>query len=268
MANAFSFSGDDSQNYDQWLGPLLFEPASMEVIRLAGQFSASSILEIASGTGRLTRHLRSRFPPETKIIASDFSADMLDLAKQKLNDPSIEYQIADAQDLPFGDESFDLVICQFGLMFLPDKMKGFLEARRVLKPGGHFVFSTWDSAENIPLVDMIINQTIIPFFNGENKERFRTPFSLHDPEQLSSFLTEARFKNNKISQIAFKAGRSTPEQVVNGFLLKHPLGRTVMEKDPDALQPMAIELKQRISEKFGIRQIDAELKAFIGVGEK
>ena len=266
--DAFSFSGGDALNYDKYLGPLLFEPAALEVLQFLGDPATPSVLEISSGTGRLTRLLKSYFSPETKLIASDISIDMLDLARQKLNNDSIEYVVADAQQLPFEDNAFDLVICQFGLMFLPDKLKGFQEALRVLKPGGRYIFSTWDRLENIPLNNLIINETIVSFFNGTDKDRFHIPFSMHDRENLLSYLKRAGFKKQQLFHLTFKAGQSSPEDVVNGFLLKHPLGRVVLEKDPAALEPMAAMLTEKISRNFGSPHVLADLQAYVGVGEK
>jgi ubiquinone/menaquinone biosynthesis C-methylase UbiE len=265
---AFSFSGDDALNYDQYLGPLLFEPASLELLAFAGDKDVREVLEISSGTGRLTRHLRTYFSARTRLVASDISRDMLDLARQNLNDNSIEYIVADAQQLPFTNNQFDTVIWQFGLMFLPDKLKGVQEAFRVLKPGGRFVFSTWDSVENMPLVDLIINKTIVSFFGGVEKAKFQVPFSLRDRETLLNFMNDAGFKKKEINHVVFKAGKSTPEDAVNGFLLKHPLGRTVAEKDPAALEPMSAALLTNIAEEFGRPFITADLREFICVGEK
>ena len=141
------FSGDTAAHYDRFFGPLFFEPYAIEVVKRIEPASLSVVLEIAAGTGRVTRHIRECIPASAKLIASDISEDMLGEAKKKLNHLHIEWKKIDAQQLPFSDNSIDLVVCCFGYMFVPDKPKAFAEAYRVLRPGGMFLFTTWDKLE-------------------------------------------------------------------------------------------------------------------------
>jgi SAM-dependent methyltransferase len=262
------FLGEDANNYEVYLGPLLFEPSALEFISYLGTKDIQSVLEVSCGTGRLTSHLRNYFPANTKIIASDVSPDMLDYAKEKMKDSDVEFQIADAQQLPFSDGSFDLVLNQYGLMFLPDKQKGFSEAFRVLKPGGRFIFATWDKSTNIPLFNLIFNEMVIPQFMEEDTSRFQTPFILHDTTILINYLQKAGFINSSVLPIKFKSGFSTPENVVNGYFLKHALGRELANKNPEAVVPLGKEIKKRIVEQFGESNIVCDLKAFIGIAQK
>src|SRR6187455_286277 len=142
--------GETATHYDQFFGPLYFEPYAIEVAKRIDPAGVAVVLEIAAGTGRVTRHIRERIFPSAKLIASDISEEMLAVAKKKLSHLDIDWQHIDAQQLPFSDNNFDLVICCFGYMFVPDKSKAFAEAYRVLKPGGHFLFTTWDKLENNP----------------------------------------------------------------------------------------------------------------------
>src|SRR6188472_4451082 len=131
-------SGDTAAHYDQFFGPLYFEPYAIEVVKRIDPSSVSIALEIAAGTGRVTRHIRERIPTGAKLIASDISEDMLAEAKKKLGRLNIDWQNLDAQQLPFSENSIDLVVCCFGYMFVPNKQKAFAEAYRVLRPGGMF----------------------------------------------------------------------------------------------------------------------------------
>lgn len=282
---AYRFSGNDAANYDRYLGPLLFEPSAKELVsRLnagtgAGALQPRAILEVSCGTGRLTKHLRENFPAATSLTATDISTDMLDLAQRQFGHLPIHFQTADAQHLPFGDESFDLVVNQYGLMFLPDIQSGFNEAYRVLQPGGHFVFATWDSTKNMSLFRLIIDDTVIPFFVGDgggsrdggveaDVSRFYTPFSLHNAGRLTGYLERAGFKRCRADLVIFKGQTDDVKNIVNGLFLKHPLGREVKEKDPAAVGPMADVLEQKIIRQFGTAPFDIELRAYVGVGEK
>jgi SAM-dependent methyltransferase len=227
-----------------------------------------SVLEVTTGTGRLTKHLRKYFPATTKLTASDLSPDMLEVAKARLNDSTIEYQVADVQQLPFADNSFDLVVCHYGLMFLPDKQKGFDEIIRVLKSGGRFVFATWDKTRNIPVMSIILEDLIIPFFKDEDTSRFRIPFSMYEPAKMIEFFEAAGFVNNGVFPIEFSGICPSPMHMVNGMLLKHPLGREITSKDPNALMPIAEELERRIANELGKKNFPIELHAWIGMGQK
>ena len=264
----FKFSGENAINYDTYLGPLLFEPSALQFISYLGSSDVQSVLETSCGTGRLTGHLRNYFPEGTRLVATDISSDMLQVAKEKTNDSSVEFQVADAQQLPFPDNSFDLVINQYGLMFLPDKQKGFSESFRVLKPGGRFMFATWEKSANVPLLNLIFNEMIIPQFKEEETSRFQTPFSLYEPSELTSYLVKAGFINNKVFPITFNSGRSSLENVVNAFLLKHSLGRELANKFPEVIDPLAKQMQIRLVEQFGEHNDIFELKAFIGMGQK
>ena len=139
-----AFSGSIPDIYDRLMVPLIFEPYARELADRIAAANPGRVLETAAGTGVLTRALASRLSANVSISATDLNEPMLARAKSGLSDPRIEWQQADALALPFGDNSFDVVACQFGAMFFPDRVKGYAEARRVLKPGGRFFFNVWD----------------------------------------------------------------------------------------------------------------------------
>lgn len=264
----YKISGSDAANYEEYLGPLVFEPAAKALLQHITSLPAHSILEIACGTGRVTKHLRANFPSADRLVATDINPDMLELAQQQLNDPFITFQMADAQQLPFTDQSFDLVVNQFGLMFLPDKQGGVNEAFRLLKPGGHFVFTTWDHAPNMVLFRLIIEETIIPLFKDEDVSRFYTPFALHDPDVLNSYLEQAGFTSHKAMLMKFKGRADSPKHIVSSYFLNHPLGREVKQKLPSHFDQVADELEHRLVQEFGPGSFEFELRALIGIGEK
>ena len=117
--------------------PLLFEDYAADLAQQLAVPSGGAVLELACGTGVVTKHLRSALPASTRLVATDLNPGMLETAQRMLRGVTgIEFQIADGTDLPFDDASFDAVVCQFGVMFFPDKARGFSEAARVLKPSG------------------------------------------------------------------------------------------------------------------------------------
>src|ERR1700682_5314092 len=135
------FSGSIPEIYDQFLVPLIFESYALDLATRLAQTAPRDVLETAAGTGVLTRAIASRLAAHARIVATDLNQPMLNHAAAQSQDGRIEWKQADALALPFQDQSFDVVACQFGVMFFPDKIQGYKEARRVLKPAGHFFFN-------------------------------------------------------------------------------------------------------------------------------
>ena len=179
-------------HYDQFLGPLFFEPYAIEVVKRIDPTSVSNVLEIAAGTGRVTRHIRERIPASAKLIASDISEDMLDEAKKKLSHLNIEWQTIDAQQLPFSDSSFNLVVCCFGYMFVPDKPKAFAEVYRVLKPGGMFIFTTWDKLEQ-NAASYTFRSIAKEYLEQPLSESYNLATSMSDEPVIGQLLQDAGF---------------------------------------------------------------------------
>jgi ubiquinone/menaquinone biosynthesis C-methylase UbiE len=225
-------------------------------------------LEIACGTGRVTRHIRKTIPADVKFTATDISNDMLNVARRELDKENIVFQAEDAQNLSFPDNSFDLVICQFGMMFLPDKKKGFDEIYRVLKPGRKFMFFTWDNTLNMPLFKLLVNDLVVPHFEDEDNTRFFVPFSLYQPKMLTDWMENAGFKNVETNNVILKSGSPTPQNIADALFRKHPLGREVSAKSPAAFEPVAAKFEREIAIKFGAENPAIDLSAFLNSGIK
>ncbi|HWZ15900.1 MAG TPA: methyltransferase domain-containing protein [Mucilaginibacter sp.] len=266
--SAYKFSGEGAINYDRYLGPLLFEPYAIDTAGSIDTANVHAVLELACGTGRVTRHLRRRFKPPVELVATDVSADMLQVAETALNDSSITYRVEDAQNLSFADNTFDVAVCQFGLMFLPDKQQGLREALRVLKPGGRFVFTTWDKTENMPLLKLIFNDIMQPYFKPEDTARLFVPFALHDPHVLEGWMREAGFTNVRSERIVLPSDAPSAEPIVAGLFTKHSLGKEIMDNHPAEFEKVAKRFRDGIGQQFGRADIHFELSAFKVSGRK
>src|SRR5450759_1348840 len=175
------FAGSIPEIYDRFLVPLIFEPYALDLAERLAKTGARDVLETAAGTEVLTLASASRLPAPARIVATDLNQPMVDHAKaRQSHNGRIEWRQADAQALPFQDQSFDAVACQFGVMFFPDKVQGYKEARRVLKPGGHFFFSVWDKISENDFAD-VVTQALAGLF-PQDPPRFmaRTPHGYHD----------------------------------------------------------------------------------------
>ncbi len=265
---AYKFTSQDAENYDYYLGPVFFEPYGEYLTKVIDTENLSTVLELASGTGRVTRHIRQWLPARVELHATDLSADMLGIAKRRLGEEGVNYSEQDIQNLSFADDTFDLVICQFGMMFLPDKQKGFNEIYRVLKPGGKFLCFTWDETLKNPVFGLLINELMLPVFQGEDNSRFLVPFSLYQPQQLTNWMTNAGFKGIRVETIARQSGPASPEHLEAGMFRKHPLGKAVMEKDHAAFEPMARQFRDEIEKRYGSDEISFPMSALLTVGLK
>lgn len=253
MAIITYFKEDVPENYDHYLGPLIFEPYALDLVGRLKKDKLKDILELACGTGRVTRYLVTLLPPEGKFLATDLNADMIALAKTKVQDNRILWETADAQALPYKNESFDHIICQFGVKFFPDKEKTFAEAYRVLQPGGKFLFNTWDHVEYNPNT-AIIHNVMIEIFK-ENAPDFinKGPFSFNDPDEIRRLLGKAGFKHIKIEIVQKTTQYDETDDLIKGFTQGTPLSAYLSDKDDDA----RIELNKRLHEEM-VRQFEPE----------
>jgi len=186
------FAGSIPAIYHDQLGPLLFEPFAWDIAARAGAFAPRHILETAAGTGIVTGAL-IREAPRAEIYATDLNQAMLDVAAARIMSWRVTFRQADAQDLPFPDASFDLVVCQFGIMFFPDRVAACREARRVLKPGGRFLFNAWDSLEHNPLSRAAAEAVAALFPDDPPGFLARVPFGYHDKAAIEADLRAAGF---------------------------------------------------------------------------
>jgi len=188
-----TFDGSIPDQYDKYLGPLIFEFSAKDMAeRVSTKIPAKSqVLEVACGTGISTEYLRNFLPETTSIIATDLVEAMLAVARKKRGSlPNVEYKVADAQDLPFEDERFDAVVCQFGIMFFPDKLKGLSEMVRVAKPGSLIAFNVWDSVEHNK-VFKVVQDVVENFFESDPPEFLKVPFGYYDIEQIKELMHKA-----------------------------------------------------------------------------
>jgi len=192
--SASAFSGDIPRNYDRDLGPIIFAGYAADMAQRVASGGAQTVLETASGSGIVTRALRDVLPAAAHLTATDLNADMLDIARAKFRaDERVELQPADAAALPFPDGSFDTVVCQFGVMFFPDKDQGYKEVHRVLTPGGRFLFSVWD-AHRHNAYGRIVHETIGRFFPANPPSFFAVPFGYHLIDPIKESLLTAGFE--------------------------------------------------------------------------
>ncbi len=232
------FVGSIPEIYDAHLGPVLFDFSGADLAErvAAGLSPGARVLEIACGTGLSTAHLRRALPAATTIMATDLQDAMIDFAKAKHGGlAGVSFGTADGTDLPFEDNSFDAVVCQFGVMFYPDKARGYSEMARVLKPGGLAAFNVWDSFANNPVVALVHN-TIGGFFETDPPRFLETPFGYYQIDPIRDDLQGAGFRHIDIHIVSETVVRPDPHHVARGFVEGNPSILEIRERaDPVAL---------------------------------
>ena len=205
------FAGSIPEIYERFLVPLIFESYARDLAKRVAAAAPRDVLETAAGTGVLTRAMASRLPPAARIVATDLNQPMLDqAAKRRSGDRRIEWRQADALALPFPAASFDVVVCQFGTMFFPDKVAAYKEARRVLRSGGHLIFNVWDRISANEFAD-VVTQALAEIFPGD-PPRFmaRVPHGYHDVEKIRQELSVAGFTNISVDAMDEKSRAPSP----------------------------------------------------------
>ena len=189
------FVGSIPWFYDAGLGPVLFEDFADEIAARAAELAPRDLLELAAGTGIVSRRLADLLNADARLVISDLNAPMLDVARARLkDDPRLEFAEIDAMDLPFADGSFDLVVCQYGVMFFPDRRASYREAKRVLRTGGSYLFSTWGPASTNPFAE-VIQGVVAHFFPVDPPGFYNVPFSCGDPVAVERDLTAAGWRD-------------------------------------------------------------------------
>ncbi len=257
------FSGSIPALYDKHMGPVIFEPYARD---LAGRLSlpdAARVLETAAGTGIVTRALLASLPAAVSIVATDLNQPMLDHAAKAVSSSRVVWRKADAQSLPFDDGTFDAVVCQFGAMFLPDKLTAYREARRVLKPGGRFVFNVWDKIEYNEFADLVSAAVREMFPDDPPLFLARTPHGYHDKDAIVADVRSAGFVDVAAETVTLRSVAPTSMDPAIGYCQGTPLRNEIEARDAGRLAEATAAAAARIAAQFGNGPVDGMMQAHI-----
>jgi len=258
-----AFAGSIPKLYDDHLVPLIFEPYANDAAQRLRALSPSRVLEIAAGTGVVTRALAAALDADAQIVATDLNQAMLNQAAAIGTARPVRWQQADAQDLPFDEGSFDAVVCQFGAMFFPDKARAFAQARRVLRPGGTFVFSVWDRIETNEFADAVTAAlaTRIP----QDPPRFlaRTPHGYYERDAITRDVAAGGFSRPaRIDTIAARSRAASAYEPAFAYCQGTPL-RNEIEARGVALGEATQIAAAEIARRFGSGAVDGAIQAHV-----
>ena len=263
-----TFAGSIPKFYEEYLVPLIFEPYAGDLAsRLASRQSTrklSRVLEIAAGTGVVTRHLASKLPADVSIVATDLNQPMLDTAAAMGTSRPVEWRPADAMKLPFEGGEFDAVVCQFGVMFFPDKAKAFSEARRVLRPGGVLLFNVWDRIEENEFADAVT--TALESLFPDDPPRFlaRTPHGYHDVAAVARDLRGGGFASPpQVDTVAARSKAASPRIPALAYCQGTPLRSEIEARDKTRLDEATDVAAAAVARRFGSGAVDSKIQAHV-----
>ncbi len=261
------FIGSVPDHYNQLMVPLIFRAYAQEIARRALAFGPKSILETAAGTGAVTEALHEALPT-ARIVATDLNQPMLDVAAERFGPDQIGFVLADAQELPFEAGSFDLVVCQFGAMFFPDKVRAHAEARRVLKEGGHYLLAIWDKIERNTLSD-VVQKTLIELFPIDPPLFIREgPFGYADPLAIEGDLHEAGFETVDIETLEFRSRGPSARDAAKAFCYGTPMAIEIEDREPGSLERAFAAVEQAFRQFEAANGIDEPMAAHIVTATK
>ena len=258
------FIGSIPEIYDTYLVPLIFETYAQDLAERVGALNPASVLETAAGSGVVARALVSTISPDTQYAVTDLNQPMLDYAASKqATDPRLTWRQADAMALPFEDESFDVVVCQFGVMFYPDRISGYIEACRVLKPGGTLIFNVWDRIETNEFADVVTAAAATVFPDDPPQFLPRTPHGYYDENLIREELGEAGFADVSYESLDATSSAPSPHHPAMAYCQGTPLRNEIEERDANLLEHVTECATAAIADRFGNGAVAAKIRGHI-----
>ena len=259
-----AFSGSIPKFYDVLTVPLIFESYAADMAARVAALAPQAVLETAAGTGAVTRVLAPRLAADARYVVTDLNPAMLNYAAEAQGaDARIEWRQADALKLPWDDASFDVVLCQFGAMFFPDRSAGFAEARRVLKPGGRLIFSVWDRIEEIVLADEVTRALAAVFPDDPPLFLARVPHGYHDVAQIREDVRQAGLTDIQIETRDEMSRSPSAREVATAFCHGTPLRMEIETRNPQWLSLATDRVADAITRQYGSGPVAARMRAHI-----
>lgn len=263
-ARAPMFAGSIPEIYDRYFVPLIFEPYAADLARRLAGLPLTHVLEIAAGTGALTRQLARTLPPDTSLVATDLSQAMIDYATSVGTSRPVEWRQADALELPFAAGSFDVVVCQFSAMFYPDRPRAYAESRRVLRRGGLFLFNVWDRIEDNEFA-WVAEQALARMF-PDDPPRFmsRLPHGYHDTAMIRRDVAQGGFSSEpRIETVTARSRAASARVPAMALCQGSPLRLEIEARDRSKLAAATDAVEAAIAARFGPATVDGKIQAHV-----
>ncbi len=257
------FDGSVPEFYDRYLVPLIFEPYAADLVARLARAGVTTVLEVAAGSGVVSRAMAAGLPRGAQLTSTDLNQPMIDYAKSVGTARPVTWRQADVMELPFPDDSFDAVVCQFGVMFFPEKVKAFAEVSRVLRPGGLFFFSVWDRIKSNEFAAVVT--TALGELYPDDPPLFleRTPHGYFDHALIRSDLAEAGLGVVEIAALAATSRAATREIPALAYCHGTPLRNEIETRDPQGLSKATAAAASALENQFGATTLESSVRGFV-----
>lgn len=258
------FDGSMPEFYDTYLTPLIFEPYAQDLAQRVSSEPVSRVLEVAAGTGVVTRAMVDVLGANVSVVATDLNQPMLDYGASVCTDAKVTWRQADAQALPFEDQTFDTVVCQFAVMFFPDRVKAYSEALRVLRSGGLFHLNVWDEIGENEFADTVTEALVDVFPYDPPRFLARTPHGYSNIHEVTADFSRAGFTNApSIETVAARSTASDPSVPAIAYCQGTPLRNEIESRDASLLKHATDVATVAVAERFGAGAIDGKIQAHV-----
>ena len=257
------FAGSIPRIYESHLVPLIFEPYAIDLAARVVAARPARVLEIAAGTGVVTRHLASTLPPDATLVATDLNPPMLAIAAERGTSRPVQWQQADAMQLPFDDDAFDAVVCQFGAMFFPDRAKAFAEMKRVLRPGGTLLFNVWDRLEDNEFPYVVVQALATVFPQDPPDFVARVPHGYHDRAVIEADVRGGGFDAPTIDTVTARSRAASARLAAIAFCQGTPMRSEIEARDASRLDEATDVAERALVQRFGSGAVDGRIQAHV-----
>lgn len=264
QASDLVFAGSVPELYDRFLVPLIFETYADDLVARLDGLGVSSVLEVAAGSGVVTRAMAAGLPVSVALTATDLNQPMVDYARSVGTARPVTWQAADVMDLPFEDRSFDAVVCQFGVMFFPDRAAAYAEVARVLRPGGVFIFNVWDRIEDNEFADVVT--TAVAGMWPEDPPAFlpRTPHGYHDEVTIQADVMAGGFSTPAgFEAVEVRSRAASNEIPAVAYCQGTPLRNEIEARDPARLLEATEVAAAAVRDRFGSTDLDSKIRGYV-----
>nr|QKW93925.1 class I SAM-dependent methyltransferase [Vitiosangium cumulatum] len=262
-SNHAAYIGTIPENYHRSAGPFLFEPYAQELAARISAFAPRRVLETACGTGILTRRLHEVLPAGARLIATDLNEPMLAVARQMVGpDANVEWAQQDMTRLRFADGEFDAVVCQFGLMFVPNKPAAAREALRVIRPGGQLLLATWRSLEHNAAI-RLAHETVCALFPSEPPRFYLTQTGYGEPSEMTRLLVDAGFVDVRAEPVQKRSVLGNTRELAIGLIEGFPIVDFIKAHDPMLVSVAIGALTKALDKHFGETPVKVTIEALV-----
>jgi SAM-dependent methyltransferase len=256
------FSHSIAAIYDDFMGPIFFEPFAKDMAKRIAKFKPRDILETAAGSGIATEAIVAALP-SAAVTASDLNQAMIDVAMAKPSLKNVTWLACDAMRLPFGDQSFDMLASQFGAMFFPDKIAAYREARRVLRKQGHFLFSVWDSLDVNPVPDCALVALKNLFPADPPTFMRRIPHGYFDTGDITVALRAAGFTTVSATPVKLPCKASSARDIAIALCQGTPMRAEIEVHDNGNLKRAIDAVETAVIAEFGAGPISTTMQEIV-----